>query len=189
MSRPPDFVASVVAARDLVVTTAHEHAWRVEPRESALPWHCDLDDGTPTGESDPAPSITWVCPSLRAWRDASDVPQLDVHQPGPHSDLGRAVARIGSLLGWTSGRPAAAESRYVYTDPQEIIDDALRRRIEHWPTTGHGDVDGPPPQLWSIRVTRAGLLVDSTCCWGNAPAFDHQIGLAIDLADRLRARR
>lgn len=60
-----DFVDIVVVDRNLVVTNAGDHVCRLEPRESALAWYCDLDDGTPTGENDPGSFVRWVCPALR----------------------------------------------------------------------------------------------------------------------------
>jgi hypothetical protein len=50
-----DFVDVVVADRGLAVTEASDHTRRLEPRDSDLAWHCDLDDGTPTADDrDPA---------------------------------------------------------------------------------------------------------------------------------------
>ena len=62
---PFDFVTAVANDRDLVVTSAGDHVCKVEPKTSDLPWFCDLDDGTPTGENDPASHVRWVCPALR----------------------------------------------------------------------------------------------------------------------------
>ena len=44
-----------------------------------------------------------------------------------------------------------------------------------------------PAELWSVQVTREGLVVTSVSWWGSAPALDHQIALAVDIADRLAA--
>jgi hypothetical protein len=193
---PYDFISVVVGARDLVVTGAGNHAFRLEPRESVLAWHCDLDDGTPTGEGDPASFVRWVCPALRAVRSAAATaataaPRLDVRRTGPQSDLGRLAARLGRLAGRWSGSSAGggSEGRFVYTDPQGVIDAPLRQRIEYWPAAWHGDGVVRPAELWSIHVTGEGLIVDSVSWWGSAPALDHQIALAIDIADRLTARQ
>ena len=75
------------------------------------------------------------------------------------------------------------------TDPAGILDAALRRRIENWPSARHGDGVVRPAELWSIRITREGLVVQSVSWWGSAPALDHQIGLATDIAQRLAAGR
>jgi hypothetical protein len=96
----PDFIRAVLADRDLVVTSAHEHAWRLEPRQPDLPWYCDLDDGTPTGETDPASFVRWVCPSLRAAGSATgrEAPVLDVRRAGSGSDLDRLMRTFGRLV-------------------------------------------------------------------------------------------
>lgn len=186
-----DFVHEVAAARDLVVTGAGVHAMRLEPRASALPWYCDLDDGTPTGEADPASSVSWVCPALRVRRAGagSTGPLLDVSRPGPHSDLGRWAARVGRLLGGRQrdAPDGDAPGRFVVTDPQGVFDTDLRRRMEHWPVARHGDGTMRPAELWSIRTTGAGLVVTSVSWWGSAAALDHQIALAVDIAGRLVA--
>jgi hypothetical protein len=41
MASPFDFVDIVVHDRDLVVTSAYDHACRLEPRESVVAWYCD----------------------------------------------------------------------------------------------------------------------------------------------------
>jgi hypothetical protein len=41
MGTPPDFVDAVVRARDLVVTHATAHAWRLEPRAPESGWYVD----------------------------------------------------------------------------------------------------------------------------------------------------
>ena len=182
----PDFIAAVVTARDLVVTESHQHAWRVQPRESTLAWHCDLDDGTPTGDDDPASFVRWVCPALR-WRGAAADAPLDVRRSGPQSDLGRLAARLGRLL---SGAPAPdVQDRYDYTDPHGMIDAALRERLERGPTAMYGDLVERPYELTSIRMTHEGLVVSTGSWWGSAPALDHHIALAIDVAARLAARQ
>ncbi len=179
------FVDAVVAERDLVVTTAHEHACRLEPRQPDLAWYCDLDDGTPTGENDPASFVRWVCPSLRTGRSptGSDAPAVDVHRVGPGSDLGRLMKTLGSLVGRPPGPDP--EGRFVYTDPNGILDVELRRRIENWPSALHGDGVVRPAELWSISVTRQGLVVESVSWWDSAPALGHQLDLALDIARRL----
>ena len=139
-----DFVNVVAADRDLVVTTAHDHFCRLEPRESDLAWFCDLDDGTPTdSDRDPDSFVRWVCPALRVGRSATAtaVPLLDVYQPGPHSDLGRLMQGLGRLVGLTSRRTPGGDSdgRFVYTDAAGILDVGLRQRIENWPLADHGD--------------------------------------------------
>lgn len=189
-----DFADVVVTDRDLVVTSAHEHACRLEPREADLAWHCDLDDGTSqSGESDPASYVRWVCPALRVEPRATGtaVPVVDVRRTGPHSDLDRLVKMFGRLTSRASRRGAAdeVERRLVYTDPAGILDVELRRRIESWPSALHGDGVVRPAELWSIRQTREGLVVESVSWWGSAPALDHQLGLAVDIAHRLTAQR
>lgn len=184
------FVDVVVADRDLVVTSAHEHACRLEPRESDLGWHCDLDDGTSSsGESDPASYVRWVCPALRVRGSASgaDGSLLDVRRSGPRSDLGKLVTAFGRLIGRPSeGAPdSGAEGRLVYTDPAGILDADLRRRIEQWPSAAHGDGIVRPAELGAIRTTREGFVLESSSWWDSAEALDHQIGLAIDIARRL----
>lgn len=185
-----DFVHEVAAARDLVVTTAGAHALRLEPRASALSW-CDLDDGTPTGEADPASSVNWVCPALRAGRSGAGRtgPVLDVSRPGPHSDLRRWAARAGRLLGGPQrgALDGGTPGGFVVTDPQGVLDADLRRRVEHWPAARHGDGTMRPAELWSIRVTGEGLVVTSVSWWGSAAALDHQLALAVDIAGRLVA--
>ena len=187
----PDFifVDSVASDRDLVVTRAHEHACRLEPRQQDLAWYCDLDDGTPTGESDPASFVRWVCPSLRAGRSptGSPTPVVDVHRSGPGSDLGRLITTLRNLAGRAPGHDP--EGRFVYTDPHGILDVELRRRIEHWPSAPHGDGVVRPAELWSINVTSEGLVVESVSWWDSAPALAHQIDLALDIAHRLVSLR
>lgn len=188
-----DFVNVVAADRDLVVTTAHDHFCRLEPRESDLAWFCDLDDGTPTdSDRDPDSFVRWVCPALRVGQSATAtaVPLLDVHQPGPHSDLGRLMQGLGRLVGLTSRRTLGSDSdgRFVYTDPAGILDVGLRQRIENWPLADHGDGVVRPAELWSIKLNREGLVVQSVSWWDSAPALDHQIGLAVDIARRLEAQ-
>lgn len=141
-----EFVDVVAAGRDLVVTGADDHVCRLEPRASELGWHCALDDGTPTGESDPASFVRWVCPDLRLGRTTAD-------------------------------------------GPARVLDAALRSRIESWPPARHGDGVVRPAELSSIRLTGEGLVVESVSWWDSALALDHQIGLALDIADRLAARR
>lgn len=188
-----DFVNVVAADRDLVVTTAHDHFCRLEPRESDLAWFCDLDDGTPTdSDRDPDSFVRWVCPALRVGQSATAtaVPLLDVHQPGPHSDLGRLMQGLGRLVGLTSRRTLGGDSdgRFVYTDPAGILDVGLRQRIDNWPLADHGDGVVRPAELWSIKLNREGLVVQSVSWWDSAPALDHQIGLAVDIARRLEAQ-
>ncbi len=189
------FVDVIVTERHLVVTSADDHVCRLEPLESDLAWYCDLDDGTSSsGESDPASFVRWVCPALRVGPPASGsvVPLVDVRRPGPHSDLGRLMKKLGRLAGGASSRRAPGgddEARFVYSDPAGILDVALRRRIENWPSALHGDGVVRPAELWSISSTGEGLVVESVSWWASAPALDHQIGLAIDIAHRLIARR
>ena len=193
VASPNDFVGVVARARGLLVTTATGgHAFRLESRGEFPAWHCDLDDGTPTGESDPASFVRWVCPELRVVRSptASMIPLLDVHRPGPHSDLGRIVSWFGRLAGRSSGpSTAGVEGRYVYTDPHGILDDQLRYRVEHWPAALHGDGVVRPAELWSIHATDEGLVIASSSWWSSAPALDHQIALAVDIAGRLTAQQ
>jgi hypothetical protein len=188
-----DFIQAVAHARGLLVTATGSHVFRLEPPGEFPGWYCDLDDGTPTGESDPASFVRWVCPTLRAVRSpgASTTPQLDVHRPGPHSDLGRIVSWLGRLAARSPGPPAAAgaEGRYAYTDPHGILDAQLRNRIEHWPEAPHGDGVVRPAELWSVRVTGEGLVVTSVSWWNSAPALEHQIALAVDISDRLTAQQ
>lgn len=187
------FVDVVVADRGLVVRSAHDHACRLEPRGSDLAWYCDLDDGTPTGEDDPASFVRWVCPALRVGRSATGMaaPLLDVRRSGPRSDLGRLMKKFGRLAGRASGGGPGdgVDERFVYTDPAGVLDVALRRRIENWPSALHGDGVVRPAELWSIKITGEGLVVESASWWGSAPVLDHQIGLATDIAHRLTAQR
>jgi len=53
----------------------------------------------------------------------------------------------------------------------------------------HGDGVVRPAELWSIKVTGEGLIITSVSWWGSAPALDHQIALAVDIAGRLTARQ
>lgn len=185
-----DFVDVVVTGRDLVVTSAYDHVCRLEPRESDLAWYCDLDDGTPTDtERDPATSVRWVCPAFRVGRSATGtvLPPFEVGRPGPHSDLGRLMKGLRRLA-----RPATrqmpgddVEGRFAYTDPAGIIDDALRWRIENWPSAQYADGVARPAELWSIQFTGDGLVVLSVSWWNSAPALDHQIGLGLEIAHRL----
>ncbi len=189
MRAVPDFIAAVVAARDLVLTSVQEHDWRIEPRESALAWHCDLFDGTPTGENDPASHIRWVAPSLRLVRSGRDHPvsPLDVRLSGPQNDLGRLVAGLGRLL--RGGREPAPADSYVYTDPLGVIDAPLRERIQHGPPAMSSDAVVRPANLTAIRVTYEGLTVSSAGWWDSAAALDHHLAVAIDVAARLAARQ
>jgi hypothetical protein len=182
-----DFVDVVVAERDLVVTQADAHVCRLEPRESDVAWFCDLDDGTPTGDTDPASFVRWVCPALRIPAvTGAAIPQLDVHRAGPQSDLGKLMKRFSRLAGGPAGED---EGRLVYTDPAGVLDGELRRRIENWPSARHGDGVDRPAELWSINRTGEGLVVLSVSWWGSAPALDHQIGLGLDIAHRLLTQR
>ncbi len=184
------FADAVAADRDLVVTRAREHDCRLEPRSSELAWHCDLDDGTSSsGESDPASHVRWVCPALRARGTATggEGTRLDVRRPGPHSDLGTLGRAFWRIVGRPSGGAgdSGVEGRFAYTDPAGILDPDLRRRIEHWPCAMHGDGVLRPAELWAIRVTREGLVVESSSWWDSAEALEHQIDLALDIARRL----
>lgn len=187
------FVDVVATERDLVVTNTDDHVCRLEPRQSDLAWYCDLDDGTPTGEDVPAAFVRWVCPALgvRPSAGGGSVPLVEVRRPGPHSDLGRLVKKLGRLAGGASRRAPEGDvdGRFAYTDPVGILDLDLRRRIENWPPAQHGDGVVRPAELWSVTCTREGLVVESVSWWGSAPALDHQIGLAIDIAGRLTAQR
>lgn len=73
--------------------------------------------------------------------------------------------------------------------PAGILDVALRRRLENWPPAQHGDGVLWPVELSSIKLTDEGLVVESVSWWGSAPALDHQIGLALEIAQRLTARQ
>ncbi len=186
MPTPFDFVDTVVVVRDLVVTRADDHACRLEPRTADLDWYCDLDDGTPTGENDPASSARWVCPALRLGSSAT--PLIDVRRAGPQSDLAKILRGLGRLAGRGSSRTEGTDGvgRYVYSDPAGILDDDLRHRIEGWPPALHGDGIVRPAELTSIAITREGLVVTSASWWGSAPVLDHLIGLAVDIAHRVR---
>lgn len=188
-----DFVDVVVADRGLIVTGAKEHFCRLEPRVSHLAWFCDLDDGTPSDtDRDPASFVRWVCPALRLGPSATGMaaPLIDVRRSGPQSDLGKLMKGLGRLAGRVSGRTPGgdADGRFVYTDPAGILDVGLRQRIENWPSARHGDGVVRPAELWSITCTREGLVVQSVSWWDSAPALDHQIGLAVDIARRLSAQ-
>jgi len=180
------FVDEVAAARDLVMTSAGPHVCRLEPRDSTrFAWTCDLDDGTPTSnENDPASSVRWLSPTFRVPRHgaAAGPAPLDVRRQGPHSDLGRLVARFGRLVGLG---PDDHAGELVWTDPSGILDADLRHRAEHWPLAPHGDGVVRPAELRSLRVDGVGLVVDSASWWDSAAALDHQIGLALDVAERL----
>jgi hypothetical protein len=164
-----EFIDVVARGRDLVATRSGDHFFRLEPRASALPWHCDLDDGTPTGDTDPASFVRWVCPALRVVESGPTTAQLDVRLLGPRSDLGRLMGRLGRFGGRTSGRPCdgGPEGRFAYTDPHGILDASLRQRIEHWPEARHGDGQVRPAELLSIKVNREGLIVESVSWWGQ----------------------
>lgn len=185
-----DFVDVVVSERELVVTSGNWRGCRLEPRQSDLAWHCDLDDGTPTGENDPASYVRWVCPTLRLG-PATAAPIVDVRRTGPQSDLGKVMKELGRLAARLGGRPTGVEveGRFAYTDPAGILDAALRRRIESGPPAMHGDGVVQPVELTSIKVTREGLIVESASWWDSAPALDHQIGLAVDIARRVAAQQ
>ena len=178
------FIDDVARARGLVVTRRGAHTARLQPAGEPPAWYCDLSEGIPDGENDPASFVRWVCPALRTVPPAGS-PTLDVHRPGPHSDLGRIAAWFGRFAGRSSS--PAAEEQYAYTDPHGILDAGLRHRVEHWPDAVHGDGIVRPAELWSIQVTREGLVVTSVSWWGSAPALDHQLALATDVADRLTA--
>ena len=188
-----DFVNVVAADRDLAVTSLEEHACRLEPREPDLAWHCDLDDGTPTADDkDPASFVRWVCPTLRLGGSAGqEVPLVDVRRTGPQSDLGKLMKGLGRLVGRSQRGtpPDDVEGRFVYTDPAGILDAGLRQRIENWPSAPHGDGVTRPAELSSITRTGEGLIVESVSWWDSAEALDHQIGLALDLAQRLMPQR
>jgi len=98
---------------------------------------------------------------------------------------------FGRLAGRASPRTPGGgfEGRFVYTDPAGILDVALRRRIENWPPARHGDGVMRPAELWTITSNGEGLVVESVSWWGSAPALDHQIGLALDIAHQLAAQR
>ncbi len=186
------FVDAVAAQRGLVVTARGDHSCRLGPAGSDAGWYCDLDDGTPTADDrDPASSVRWVSPTLRArGPDADGRPSyLEASRPGPHSDLGRLVRSVGRLLGHPPRRTPEGGGRFVYVDPAGVLGDDLRRRIETWPEAMHGDGVVRPAELWSIKVTGEGLVVTSVSWWGSAPALDHQVGLGIDLAHRLNTGR
>jgi hypothetical protein len=188
------FVEIVAADRDLVVTRADDHVCRLEPRApGALAWHCVLSDGTSNdSERDPASYVSWVCPALRLARPgmSSGIPPVEVSRAGPQSDLGKLLKGLGRLGRARTATPEGASGpRYVYTDPAGVLDAGLRRRIERWPPAMHGDGVTRPVELSSIRRTGEGLIVSSTSWWGSAPALDHQIALALDLAARLAAHR
>ena len=191
-----DFVDVVAGDRDLVLTSVGAHVCRLEPRESDLVWHCDLDDGTPTdSDRDPASFVRWVCPTLRTGRSAqrTATPVFDacLRGRGPRSELGTLMKGLGRLAGRTPRQMPGDDSnaRYAYTDPAGILDAALRRRIENWPSAKHGDGVVRPAELLSVKSNREGLIVESVSWWGSAPTLDHQIGLALEIAHRLRALR
>ncbi len=113
---------------------------------------------------------------------------VDVRRAGPQSDLGKLWQGLGRLTGratTASGHP----ERFVYRDPEGIFDAPLRSRVETWPSARHGDGVVRPAELSAIRVTREGLVVESTGWWGSGAALDHQLGLALDLAERLTPAR
>jgi hypothetical protein len=178
-----DFIDDVARARGLLVSRQGAHEARLQPAGEPPAWFCDLSEGVPDGENDPASFVRWVSPALRTV-DAAGSPTFEVRRPGPHSDLGR----IAAWFGRRAGRPSpTAEGRYAYTDPHGVVDAELRQRLEHWPDAAHGDGIVRPAELWSIRATREGLIVTSVSWWGSAPALDHQIALALDVAARFVA--
>jgi len=184
-----DFVNVVAADLDLLVTSSDRHACRLEPRVSALSWYCDLDDGTPTGESDPASFVRWVCPALRVGGPTTGAayPVVDVHRSGPSSELGKLVQKFRLFAGRPPER--GVDERFSYTDPAGVLDADVRRRIENWPPALHGDGVVRPAELSSIRSSSEGLIVESVSWWGSAPALGHQIRVAIEIAHRLTAQR
>ena len=189
-----DFADVVAADRALVLTSAGAHACRLEPRESDLAWHCDLDDGTPTdSDRDPASFVRWVCPALRTPPSATGttIPTFDARRTGPNSDLRKLVRGLARLVSRASPPTSrdVDEGPYAYTDPAGILDVELRQRIENWPPAQHGDGVVRPAELLSVKSTREGLIVESVSWWGSAPALDHQIGLALEIAHRLTSQR
>jgi hypothetical protein len=46
-----------------------------------------------------------------------------------------------------------------------------------------------PAELWSIHITYEGLIITSVSWWNSAPALDHHISLAVDIAARLTAHQ
>ncbi len=183
-----EFVNQVVAHLGLVVARADAHSCRLEPGRSELAWHCDLDDGTPTGDNDPAAFVRWICPSLRVNPLATGpgVPVIDVRRSGPQSDLGKLVQPFRRLFGQGPASAPTAD-RFHYTDPAGILDADLRRRIENWPPAPHGDGVVRPAELWSITLGDEGLVLESVSWWDSAHALDHQLRLAVDIARRLTA--
>jgi hypothetical protein len=81
------------------------------------------------------------------------------------------------------GGPATGFDCYMSDDliPWEGPIPAFRPPAGFWADT----------QFWllSIKVNREGLIVESVSWWGSAAALDHQIALALDLADRLTSIR
>ena len=130
-----DFIDDVARARGLLVTRVGAPTARLQPAGEPPGWYCDLSEGIPDGENDPASYVRWVSPALRTV-DPAGSPTLEVHRRGPHSDLGRIAAWFGRLAGRSS---PTAEGRYAYTDPHGIMDALLRHRVEHWPDALHGD--------------------------------------------------
>lgn len=116
---------------------------------------------------------------------------LAVRRPGPHSDLGKLVEEIGRYFGRMSRSDPRAEAgaRFVYTDPAGVLDAGLCQRIENWPSARYDDGVVRPAELWSITSTGEGLIVQSVSWWNSAPALDHQIGLAVDIAQRMIGRQ
>ncbi len=80
-------------------------------------------------------------------------------------------------------------TRHGRFQTQKALDAVLRRRIENWPPAQHGDGVVRPAELSSIARNGEGLVVESVSWWGSAPALDHQMGLALDIAHRLTAQR
>ena len=142
------FIDDVARARGLLVTRRGAHSARLQPAGEPPAWYCDLSEGVPDGENDPASFVVWVCPALRTVHSAGP-PTLDVHRSGPHSDLGRIAAWFGRLAGRSSS--PAAEGLYAYTDPHGILDAQLRHRVEHWPDAVHGDGSCVPPSCGRSR--------------------------------------
>ncbi len=69
------------------------------------------------------------------------------------------------------------------------VDLALRRRSDNWPEAWHGDSTWRPARLEPIKITSEGLVVLPIGWWGSAAVLDHQLALAMDVAERLAGRR
>ncbi len=94
-------------------------------------------------------------------------------------DLGDGICRSG----WVKFHP---EPEGQYSGGADSIQ---RGGGLHQDQVGRGVEQRTTGQAWSIRVTAEGLIVESGSWWSSAPALEHQIVLALDIAGRLTTLR